>query len=244
MKKQRTLIIGANSAIAQAISTEVLIHGAEQLILISRRLDVYFGDNYLGAQKIQVTDYSEKNIQDAVNSIENDNENSITRIFICHGILHNKVLHPEKCLENINTASFETVLNINALTPLLWLKHLTPKLTTKHSCKITIFSARIGSISDNNLGGWYCYRASKAALNMMLKSASIELARRAKNIKLIAFHPGTTDTKLSKPFQKNIPDNKLFSTKFVAKQLLDIVDNTPIDGHLSYLDWQGKQIGW
>ncbi|WP_286264584.1 SDR family NAD(P)-dependent oxidoreductase [Thalassotalea atypica] len=244
MKNQRTLIIGANSAIAQAISTELLIHGEQHLILISRKLETYCSGNYLGAQKIQVSDYSEKTIEHAVSAIENNNKSPITRVFICHGILHNDVLQPEKCLESINAASFETVLKINALTPLLWIKYLTPKLTHKHPCKITVFSARIGSISDNNLGGWYSYRASKAALNMMLKTAAIELARRAKNIKLIAFHPGTTDTKLSKPFQKNVPDNKIFTTKFVAQQLLDIVNDKDIDGQLSYLDWQGKKISW
>ena len=95
-----------------------------------------------------------------------------------------------------------------------------------------------------SLGGWYSYRASKAALNMMLKTATIELARRAKNIKIIAFHPGTTDTPLSKPFQKNVPANKLFSSDFVAQQLLQIVEESVIDGELSYLDWQGEAINW
>jgi hypothetical protein len=79
---------------------------------------------------------------------------------------------------------------------------------------------------------------------MMLRTASIELARRAKNIKLISFHPGTTDTPLSKPFQKNVPADKLFTSEFVAKQLLTIVADTPIDHTLSYLDWQGKSINW
>ena len=79
---------------------------------------------------------------------------------------------------------------------------------------------------------------------MMLKTASIELARRAKNIKVISFHPGTTDTPLSKPFQKNVPASKLFTSEFVAKQLLKIVKETEIDNTASYLDWQGKTIDW
>ena len=79
---------------------------------------------------------------------------------------------------------------------------------------------------------------------MMVKTAAVELARRAKNIKLIAFHPGTTDTPLSKPFQKNVPANKLFTAEFVAKQLLEIVANTPVDQTASYLDWQGETINW
>jgi NAD(P)-dependent dehydrogenase (short-subunit alcohol dehydrogenase family) len=127
---------------------------------------------------------------------------------------------------------------------MLWLKHLTPVLTNKNSCKVVIFTARVGSISDNKLGGWYSYRASKASMNMLIKSASVELARRAKNIKLISFHPGTTDTELSKPFQKNVPKDKLFTCEFVANQLLTIVENTTIDGEASFLDWQGKKIDW
>ena len=110
--------------------------------------------------------------------------------------------------------------------------------------KIIVFSARVGSISENRLGGWYSYRASKAALNMMIKTDAIELARRNKNIKLIAFHPGTTDTPLSKPFQNNVPANKLFTCEFVAKQLLSIVDECELDQSASFLDWQGESINW
>jgi NAD(P)-dependent dehydrogenase (short-subunit alcohol dehydrogenase family) len=109
---------------------------------------------------------------------------------------------------------------------------------------VTVFSARVGSISDNHLGGWYSYRTSKAALNMLLKTVSIEFSRRAKNIKIISFHPGTTDTLLSKPFQKNVPEGKLFTCEFVANQLISIVSDTAIDGELSYVDWQGRNIDW
>lgn len=109
----------------------------------------------------------------------------------------------------------------------------------------------MGSIEDNKLGGWYSYRASKAALNMFFKTAAIEVARRAKNTKLILFHPGTTDTKLSKPFQRNINSKKLFTTKFVAEQLYILTQQTTGEQNrlehnceASYLDWQGKKIAW
>lgn len=127
---------------------------------------------------------------------------------------------------------------------MLWLKSLVPLLSGKQACKIVVFSARVGSISDNKLGGWYSYRASKAAINMLLKSAAVELARSVKNIKLISFHPGTTDSPLSKPFHKNVPANKLFKSEFVAQQLIDIVQNTAIDGQASFVDWQGKSTPW
>ena len=107
----------------------------------------------------------------------------------------------------------------------------------------------MGSIGDNRLGGWYAYRSSKAALNMLLQNMAIEYARRVKNVKLIAFHPGTTDTALSKPFQATVPEGKLFTPEFVAERLLDIMNGTAVDpemmdGQLAYLDWDNKQIPW
>jgi NAD(P)-dependent dehydrogenase (short-subunit alcohol dehydrogenase family) len=109
---------------------------------------------------------------------------------------------------------------------------------------VVALSARVGSIGDNRLGGWYAYRASKSALNMMLKTVSVEYARRVKNVKLISFHPGTTDTALSKPFQASVPKQNLFSTAFVADCLMGIMDEAEVDGQLSYVDWNGKAIAW
>ena len=105
-------------------------------------------------------------------------------------------------------------------------------------------SARVGSIGDNHLGGWYAYRSSKAALNMMLRTLSIEYGRRVKNVKIISFHPGTTDTALSKPFQASVPSDKLFTPEFVAGRLYGIMAEAEIDGQLSYLDWDNKAIPW
>ena len=133
---------------------------------------------------------------------------------------------------------------MNTFLPALWLKTLAPLLRSKEVCRIALLSARVGSISDNRAGGWYSYRASKAALNMLIQSAAIEFARRAKNVKLLAFHPGTVDTPLSAPFQHNVPDGKLFTPEYVAHQLLDLLTALPADGRASYLDYAGKPIAW
>ena len=130
----------------------------------------------------------------------------------------------------------------NTIVPALWLKLLHKTLAGKLPCVVAVFSARVGSTSDNRLGGWYAYRASKAALNSLLKTFSVEYARRLKNVKLIAFHPGTVDTALSKPFQASVPEQNLFSPAFVADQLVNIMASAEIDGQLSYLDWAGKSI--
>ncbi|WP_076539671.1 SDR family NAD(P)-dependent oxidoreductase [Shewanella sp. UCD-KL21] len=195
----------------------------------------------------------------------------ITRVFICNGRLHNQhqmsdtatTITPEKRLEDVDPEAMQALFESNTITPMLWLQHLVKLVAGKQGCIINLLSARVGSISDNRLGGWYSYRASKAALNMLIKTAAIEYARRANNVKLIAFHPGTTDTPLSKPFQANVAEGKLFTPAFVAAQLLQINNaivladtatnpvespemTAPIsfDGQASFIDWQGKQISW
>jgi NAD(P)-dependent dehydrogenase (short-subunit alcohol dehydrogenase family) len=247
MITQQTLIIGANSAIAQAIATEHSGLSNSDIILVSRgfsdsALSTY--QNLPNARLITVEDYSAKSIELAVTQIQAESTLPITNVFMCNGILHSETIQPEKRLEDFDPESFNQVISANALTPMLWLQKLVPILAGKIRCNIIVFSARVGSISENQLGGWYSYRASKAALNMMLKTVSIELSRRAKNIKVIVFHPGTTDTELSKPFQKNVPKGKLFTCEFVAQQLLEVVKGQELDQTASFLDWKGETINW
>ena len=130
------------------------------------------------------------------------------------------------------------------MVPALWLKLLHKVLKGKQPAVVAALSARVGSIGDNRLGGWYAYRSSKSALNMLLQNIAIEYARRVKNVKLISFHPGTTDTALSKPFQGTVPEGKLFTPEFVAERLTGIMDAAVVDGQLSYLDWDNKVIPW
>ncbi len=234
------LVIGGSSTIAKALIKELSDHKLD-LVVISQKaapLDI----DTSGLQWI-TTDYSETNISNCCKHLASK-QFDWRFIFICNGILHTDQIQPEKRLEDMKLQSLQTLLRSNAIIPALWLQQLTPLLSRCTNCCVAVFSARVGSISDNRLGGWYSYRASKAALNMLLKTAAIELARRAKGIKLIAFHPGTTDTPLSKPFQKNINADKLFSPTFVAKRLLDIMQNLKPDGEISYLDWDNKPIAW
>jgi len=244
MTNQTTLIVGANSEIAKALAEQVLTKNNQKLIVVSRNIEFYQQAQFNNVNVIPVASYQEQEIQRTIEHIKQIETININQVYICHGVLHHQNYQPEKRLEDFSPEAFNQVINANTVTPMLWLKHLVPLLTNKNDCKITVFSARVGSISDNKLGGWYSYRASKAAMNMLIKSAAVELARRAKNIKLISFHPGTTDTPLSKPFQKNVPQDKLFTCEFVALQLLNIVNEMPIDGEASFVDWQGKNITW
>lgn len=169
---------------------------------------------------------------------------NLSRIVIALGSLHSRTYLPEKSLAALDPDAMQEIYRINCVLPMLWLSALVPGLRNNPDCRIAVLSARVGSIDDNHLGGWYSYRSAKAALNMGLKSASIELARRAKGVKLLAFHPGTVDTALSAPFQRGVPEGKLFSADFVAQRLDSILDQHKADSELSYLDWAGKTVPW
>lgn len=244
MKNLTTIIIGASSEIAKALAQQIITEQNSTLIVVSRHVDFYEQDAFSEAKLIALKSYDEQQIGLAVESIRQVMTTAVFQVYICNGVLHNKSCQPEKRLEDFSADAFTEIISANTTTPMLWLKYLLPLLSGKQTCKVVIFTARVGSISDNQLGGWYSYRASKAAINMLIKCTAIELARRAKNIKLISFHPGTTDSPLSKPFQKNVPKGKLFSSEYVAQQLLQIVANSEVDGEASFLDWQGKKIAW
>ena len=115
-------------------------------------------------------------------------------------------------------------------------------LTVDRKTAFAALSARVGSIEDNNLGGWHAYRASKAALNMMIKTLSIELARRNPTALCIGLHPGTVDSSLSKPFQSGVPANKLFPPFLAARQLLAVLDGLGPDDTGGLYAWDGNRI--
>lgn len=249
MTKSTAIIIGASGGLGAALCRQwQLDTGIDDVIAISR-LVIPEGENsaQTNIHHIQC-DYSESSINISCQQIKtliNDAElGAISRVCICNGILHNENVWPEKRIEDINSSSMQEVFTINSIIPLLWLKALITMLKAQSECVIAVFSARIGSIGDNRSGGWYSYRASKAALNMLLKTAAIEYARRAKNVKLMAFHPGTTDTHLSQPFQHSVKQENLFSAEYVAAHLVDIMNNQPLDGELSFVDWENKAIVW
>ncbi|WGI27306.1 SDR family NAD(P)-dependent oxidoreductase [Halomonas alkaliantarctica] len=162
------------------------------------------------------------------------------------GILHDKAqqLLPEKRLDQLSVENLTQTMNINAFTPVLLLAALQDSFKGTHPTAIASLSARVGSIEDNQLGGWYSYRASKAAHNMLLKTASIELKRLNKQSTVLCLHPGTTDTALSKPFQARVPHEKLFTTTFVAEQLLSVIAQRTPDDSGTFWDWNGQPIDW
>jgi NAD(P)-dependent dehydrogenase (short-subunit alcohol dehydrogenase family) len=189
------------------------------------------------------SDYSEASVAGIAEQITQGGF-ELRRVIICNGILHSPRLSPEKSLDKVGREAMHEVFDANVVVPSLWVSNLAGHLRRSTGCVIAVLSARVGSISDNRLGGWYSYRSSKAALNMFLKTASIEYARRAPRVKLVAFHPGTTDTALSQPFQSGVPEGKLFSPTFVAERLCTQLDTMQADGELSFVDWDARPVPW
>lgn len=162
------------------------------------------------------------------------------------GILHdhNKGIFPEKRLLDFDAKIFTQVLEHNVLPTVYAAKHLTSLLNKNSLCIFAAVSAKVGSIEDNRQGGWYSYRASKACLNMMIKTIAIELAHKNKKTCVLALHPGTTDSHLSEPFQKNVPEGKLFTPERTAEQLIKILYNVTSDNTGSFYSWDGELLPW
>ncbi|NMP17909.1 SDR family NAD(P)-dependent oxidoreductase [Thalassotalea sp. Y01] len=240
------ILIGASSSIAQAMCKQLLASEQVHLLLISSKQSPV---NELRDTRVTqlICDYSPTDIDRVLSDCDRvmgSKWQHVTQVFIFNGVLHSQQVMPEKRIEDVNASQLASLYHTNTITPFMFVSAVISRLDKQCRCRITVFSARVGSIEDNRLGGWYGYRSSKAALNMLLKTATIELKRRAKDCKIIAFHPGTTDTPLSKPFQKNVPQGKLFTPEYVARSCLLVTEALENDGELSYVDWQGKEIAF
>ncbi|XP_028248458.1 uncharacterized protein LOC114425707 isoform X1 [Glycine soja] len=162
-----------------------------------------------------------------------------------------EVMHPETTLNKVEKSSLMLAYEVNAVGPILVIKHMWPLLkvggghgTGRSAAVVASLSARVASIGDNRLGGWHSYRSSKASLNQLSKTASLEFARRKDPVVCILLHPGTVDTDLSKPFQRNVPPDKLFTKEFSVQKLLSIINNVKIHDNGKFFAWDGQEIPW
>ncbi|OUL20236.1 cell-cell signaling protein [Nostoc sp. RF31YmG] len=162
----------------------------------------------------------------------------------CVGLLHEGTLQPEKSLKQTNSENLLRYFQINSIGAVLLAKHLLPLFKHGERSVFASISAKIGSIGDNQLGGWYGYRASKAALNMLMRTAAIEYGRSSPKTLVVTLHPGTTDTRLSQPFQKNVPAEKLFSVERTVTQLLNVIEQLQEGDSGQFFSWDGSRLPW
>lgn len=162
-------------------------------------------------------------------------------VIVATGLLHDASgLQPEKTWRALEAGSLERSFRVNSIGPALVAKHCLPLLARDRKSVFAALSARVGSIEDNRLGGWHAYRASKAALNMLIRTLSIELAHRNPTAICVALHPGTVDTALSRPFQRGV--NTLFSPPRAATCLLEVMDDLTSEHSGQLFAWDGQRI--
>lgn len=231
-------VIGASGGIGRALINYFAEHEKiETIYAMSRSAQGHTHDKVV-SQLLDST--NEESIQAAVDSIPKDTKLDI--VIVTTGLLHSDTIAPEKSLRNLNADQMAEVFLVNTIGPSLIAKHFIPRLSRGQKSVFACLSARVGSISDNRLGGWYAYRSSKAALNMILKNAAIETARRNKQACVIGLHPGTVDTGLSKPFQKNVSEDKLFTPQYSAECLLKVIDDVTSENSGRVFAWDGSVV--
>lgn len=240
--QEQILVVGAGGGIGQELVRQLRAQPTvARVITVSRQPVAGIADDHF---QFDATD--EQQIEAFCQQLK-DQKVTLDRVFITTGALHNQSaelpLKPEKRLEDASVDALMGYFRINAIGHLIWLKCLV-RLMNKQKGLICAFSARVGSISENGLGGWYGYRASKAALNMLMVTAQVEYKRRNPNTVLLCYHPGTVDTGLSQPFQSNVKQGKLFTPEFTVRSLLQVsADLDPNDAPY-YLDYKGDSIPW
>jgi NAD(P)-dependent dehydrogenase (short-subunit alcohol dehydrogenase family) len=158
------------------------------------------------------------------------------------GFLHDEQQSPEKSWQELDAAKLGRAFALNAIGPALLMKHVLPRLAPKGKAVFATLSARVGSIGDNRLGGWYAYRASKAALNQLVRTAAIELSRRRPEAVCVALHPGTVASSLTAPFAKS--GLKVHEPAAAAQHLLAVVDGLSVESSGGFFDWRGHTVPW
>jgi NAD(P)-dependent dehydrogenase (short-subunit alcohol dehydrogenase family) len=242
------LVVGASQGIGLEFVRQLLANPQVDRIYATYRRDAAALASLATAhrdrlQLFQVDVTVEAQIQTAIGQIQATTP-QLDFVINCVGLLHDGELQPEKSLRQIDTDQLLQYFQVNSISAILLAKHLLPLLNHDRPSLFATISAKVGSIGDNQIGGWYGYRASKAALNMLLKTAAIEYKRRAPKATIVLLHPGTTDTQLSQPFQKNVPPEKLFPVERTVKQLLAIIADRTVADSGSFWSWNGESLPW
>jgi NAD(P)-dependent dehydrogenase (short-subunit alcohol dehydrogenase family) len=244
------MVVGASKGIGLALSKSLAANAqVSNLILMSRNaceaeeLKIL---KTMHPEKITILDCDTTN-EESLNAASLAIKSVTTSLHLVIntvGLLHDGDLQPEKALTQVTLERLQKSFTANAFSSILLAQAFLPYMKHKQPVVFATLSARVGSIRDNRSGGWYSYRAAKAAQNQLMKTLSIELARlNAKSI-VLSLHPGTTDTALSKPFNRNVPADKLFTPEFVASALLKIIAEKQPQDTGSFYAWDGQTIEW
>ncbi len=231
------LVVAASGGIGQAFCENILAEFPDvSLIRMARdtnKLNALSGD----ITDIEVDLSDDHSIDQAIDSLPENTK--VDWVFIASGWLHDKQMQPEKTYRTLSREQLLHSYNINAAGPAIFISRLLSHVDKKHPIKIGVLSARVGSVSDNRLGGWHSYRSSKSALHMLIKNFSIECKNIRKPLTIVGLQPGTTDTELSAPFQKGLTAEQLQSPDFTAKHLIAVMNVLEKEDSGKLFDFEG-----
>lgn len=235
----QAVIIGATGGIGAALTQELVNRADVNLVHALSRRGAGVSSAKLKPGRIDLLD--EDRITAAAKEVAASGAPDL--VIVATGILSDGAgLSPEKSYRQQSPEAFQRVFELNTFGPGLVAKHFLPIMPRSGRAVFAALSARVGSISDNRMGGWHAYRASKAALNMLIRNYAIEQKRRNESFIAVSLHPGTVDTELSKPFQSNVPSKQLFTAEQSARHLLQVVDQLTPNHSGRAFDWAGKEI--
>ena len=230
----RALVVGAGGGIGAGIVAHLLADPHCARVYAASRAGHPVG----AATVLRMDVLYEASIKAGFDAIEGE----LDLIIVATGVLHGEGFAPEKAVRQISSDALAHVFAVNVTGPALVAKYGLDRLSREGKTVFAALSARVGSISDNRLGGWHAYRASKAALNMLIRNFAIETARRRPKAVIVGLHPGTVDTGLSKPFQTNVADAKLFAPAYSSACLLNVLDGLGAGASGSVFAWDGSRV--
>lgn len=240
MMRKKIAVFGGNGSIAQALIKVLSSQTDTQLVVFSRSSSSRSKlSDHVQWQSIDYSD--EQSLAKAADTCI-EVSSCWSQVWVCLGCLHTTMYQPEKSMKQLTQAAFEHMFRVNSIYPAMIAKYFLPKMIkgSSEACFVAL-SARVGSTSDNQLGGWYAYRASKSALNMLIKTLAIESRRMNPNLKVLGLHPGTVASDLSAPYTKS-GEKKLFSPDQAASYLIQVVKQSTTKDHGQCLAWDGSVI--
>ncbi len=232
----RAVVIGAGGGIGAALVERLAAEGRYDVVHALSRTPAAGRPAPIVAGFVDIAD------ADSIAAAAAAIDGPVGLVIVATGLLHEGDHGPERALRALDADRLARTFAINTIGPALVLRHFAPLLPRHGGSAIALLSARVGSISDNRSGGWYGYRASKAALNMIVRTAAIEIARAKPEALCVALHPGTVDTALSMPFQARVPADRLFTPAFSAERLLRVLDGLAPGASGRCFAWDGAEI--
>ncbi len=232
------VVVGASGGIGRELVRQLARDSRYGAILALSRSSIEFDAPHVRSSTIDIADEGSIAATAALAV-----ELGVPQLVVCAtGMLHGPGVLPERSWNAVTAASLAQLFQVNAIGPALVAKHFLGLLPREGRCVFAVLSARVGSIADNRRGGWYAYRASKAALNMLVKTYAIELTRRAPQSICVGLHPGTVDTALSAPFQRSLARGQLFSPSESATHLLRVLDTLQTGDTGGVYAWDGTRV--